>query len=689
MAVDLAVLGAVGWQRAALCAVLLLSAALNLIGLDREGYANQYYAAAVLSMLQSWHTFFFASFDPGGFVSVDKPPLGFWIQAASAKLLGFSGWSLLLPEALAGVISVGLLYHLVRRAFGPTAGLLAALMLALTPISVVTSRNNTIDSLLVLTVLLAAWAALRATERGALRWLLAAAALLGLAFEIKMLQAYLVAPAIFLLYLAAAPKARLTRIGHLTLAGLTLIVVSLAWPLAVDLTPPDQRPYVGSAQDNSALNLALGYNGLERLLGRGWANEQRDEGAAEPAGGGRFRPAGGAAASNNPGSIGPADDGAGQGGPQLSGDGGAGGFGGGPGGFGENGLPGPLRLLNQQLAGQISWLLPLALVGLGLSGWRAWTGRHNLARSRPAQAFLLWGTWLATTAVFFSVAEYWHRYYLVMMGPPLAALSAVGVWGAWRSYRRRRWPGWLLPLALLGTAALQVEILTDYPEWAARLNPIVLGLAALSAALLLAIRLAARRLPGRALLPQVSALAATLGLVALLAGPAAWSGLPAVTGQNGGGLPAAGPPTRGGPGGGGPDGFPGRDGETGLRGPGFGERAVSQATIDFLTAQRGSSDFLVATTNANAAAPIILATGQPVMALGGFLGSDPILAVDQLSASVASGRVRFFLLGGFGPPGSSGLSSWVRTSCQPVTPSESVTEREQLYDCAASAGGGG
>jgi len=191
------------WHRIALAGILLLALFYSFFRLEQEGYGNLYYAAAVKSMLTSWHNFFFVSFDPGGFVTVDKPPLGLWVQAVSAALFGFNGLSLLLPQALAGVVSVALLYHLVRRTFGPTAGLLAALVLALTPISVAANRNNTMDSQLVLVLLLAAWAVLRATETGRLRWLLACAVLVGLGFNIKMLQAYLVLPAFYLLYLIA------------------------------------------------------------------------------------------------------------------------------------------------------------------------------------------------------------------------------------------------------------------------------------------------------------------------------------------------------------------------------------------------------------------------------------------------------------------------------------------------------
>src|SRR5215208_5252817 len=201
-----------------LIAVLALSAFLNLYQLRSEGYANVYYAATVKDMLDSWHNFFFASYD-AGFVSVDKPPLGFWIQAASAYLFGFHGWSLLLPQALAGVLCVALLYHLVDRSFGPVAGLLAALALALTPISVATSRHNNLESLLALAVLLAAWAFILAAETGRLRWLVVGGLVMGLlGFNIKMLEAFVVLPAFYLLYLVAAPVGWRRRMIHLGLA---------------------------------------------------------------------------------------------------------------------------------------------------------------------------------------------------------------------------------------------------------------------------------------------------------------------------------------------------------------------------------------------------------------------------------------------------------------------------------------
>src|SRR5205809_1799785 len=255
-------------RRLALAGVMLVSIFMNFYQLGQNGFGNLYYAAAIRSMLDNLHDFFFVSFDPGGFVSIDKPPLGFWLQAASAKIFGFTPFSIFLPQALAGVLSVLLLYYLVRRHFGVVAGLLAALALAISPISVLTNRNNTIDSTLVLVMLLGAWAVLRAAESGKLRWLLLCAVFVGLGFNIKMLEAYLVVPAYGLLYLLAAPRRIWVRIGHLALAALLMLTISLSWAVAVDLIPAANRPYVGSSQNNSEISLALGYNGIQRLLGQ-------------------------------------------------------------------------------------------------------------------------------------------------------------------------------------------------------------------------------------------------------------------------------------------------------------------------------------------------------------------------------------------------------------------------------------
>src|SRR5256884_5831028 len=253
-------------HRFALGGILLISIVMNFYALGKNGFGS-YYPAAVLSMMDNWHNFFFAAYDPGGFVSIDKPPVGFWLEAASAKIFGFNSVSILLPQALAGVLSVWLLFYLVRRHFGVVDGLLAALALALNPISILTNRNVTIDSTLTLVLLLGAWTVLKAAETGRLRWLLLTAFIVGIGFNIKLLEAYLVVPASGLLYLLAAPHSLRKRIGHLALAGVLLLAISLSWVVGVDLTPASQRPYVGSTQDNSELSLALGYNGIQRLLG--------------------------------------------------------------------------------------------------------------------------------------------------------------------------------------------------------------------------------------------------------------------------------------------------------------------------------------------------------------------------------------------------------------------------------------
>src|SRR5215469_15211872 len=256
------------WQRLALGGILLIAVFMNFYRLGQHGF-DSYYPPAVRSMMDNWHNFFFAAYDPGGFTSLDKPPVGFWLQVVSAKIFGFTPFSVLLPQALSGVLSVLLLYYLVRRHFGETAGLLAALILALSPVSVVTNRNVTIDSTLALTLLVGAWAVIHAAETGRLRWLLLSAVIVGIGFNIKMLEAYLVVPAFGLLYLLAAPRSIWTRVWHLALALFLLLVISFSWALAVDLTPASQRPHVGSTQDNSEISLALGYNGLQRLLGLG------------------------------------------------------------------------------------------------------------------------------------------------------------------------------------------------------------------------------------------------------------------------------------------------------------------------------------------------------------------------------------------------------------------------------------
>jgi 4-amino-4-deoxy-L-arabinose transferase-like glycosyltransferase len=643
----------VPWQRLALVAVLILSAFLNLFRLTNAGYGNTYYAAAVKDMLTSWHNFFFVSFD-AGFVTVDKPPLGLWVQAASAYLFGFNGLSLLVPQALAGILSVALLYLLVNRAFGPVAGILAALVLAVTPVAVAVERTNNSDGLLALTVLVAAWAVIRAVESGRLRWLLLCAVVVGLGFNIKMLEAFLVLPAFYLFYLLAAPVSWWRRFVHLGLATVVLLVVSLSWAVVVDLTPTDQRPYVGSSSNNSELDLIAGYNGLGRLLGRGYGTELVSQLIS---GNG----------ATNAGSAGASQSAQQSSGPQ----GGFGSSGGGPGGAGENGQPGPLRLLDQQLAGQIGWLLPLAVVGLLAASWHR---RPRLPLDRKHQALVLWGMWLLTMVSFFSIAGQFHRYYTVMLAPAIAALVGAGVVALWSDYRRGGWRGWLLPLTLLGMAALHSYIILAYydEDWSRWLLPATIGLSVVAAIGLVFMRLRPR-LKASA---YFSAGVVAAGTLALLVASTVWAAY--TVGQGGGRMATAGPQTAQGSSWGGPGGGP-------PGGPSDSSATADPALMDYLQANRGDAKYLVATTNARSASPIILSTDEPdpAITLGGFAGRDPVLSTDELTNLVDKGFVRSFLISHGGPGGSSQneSASWVQDNCQQVP--------EELWQSSSSSAQGG
>jgi 4-amino-4-deoxy-L-arabinose transferase-like glycosyltransferase len=255
------------WVRLGLLAVLLLAAVLYGWGLSGSGYANEYYSAAVKSGTESWKAFFFGSLDSASFITVDKPPMALWVQELSARLFGFGTWSLLLPSVLMGVATVGVLYATVRRAFGPVAGLIAALVMTLTPITVAINRDNNPDTLLVLLLVLSVWALQRALASGRLPWLMASAFFLGCAFNTKMLQAYLVLPALVLVFALFAPGGFLRRVVQLLVAGAVLAVSSLWWMVVVDLIPASHRPYIGGSTDNTVWDLVIGYNGLGRVTG--------------------------------------------------------------------------------------------------------------------------------------------------------------------------------------------------------------------------------------------------------------------------------------------------------------------------------------------------------------------------------------------------------------------------------------
>ncbi len=619
----------------AISVILLMAGFLRLLWIDQEGYANTYYAAAVKSMLTNWHNFFFASFDPAGFVSVDKPPLGLWLQTLSARLLGFDGVSLVLPQSLAGIAAVLLLYHLIRGPFGPGAGLFAALALAVTPVAVVTDRNNTPDALVVLTMVGAIWATTRALERGQLRWLLMAAVLVGLGFNLKMLQAYLVVPALVLTYGLMAPVTWRRKLAHLLAAAVVLLAVSLSWSLVVDLTPASERPFVGSSGTNSALSLALGYNGLGRLakwLGLELGTVHVFGFSLDLAEAPGFAPG--------------------------------------------IGTPGLFRLFTPELAGQVSWLLPLALIGVVVGGWWVLRGSADTALAagddvwRQRQAILLWGTLLLTQILFFTVADFFHTYYLITLGPPVAAMAAMAIAILWRLRQCSGWGRTWLPLALIVTALAQAVMLAPFPTWGDWLIPLVVGGTVLAGIGLLLFR-------GACL--ATGALLA--GMLLLLAAPTTWSVMAVTDGAGGSWLPYAGPMAMG-PLGGRRDASQGEPPSwlTGL-GNGLPPMAMTFAgprwdvldhrLLDYLQANRGSSRYLVATESSSYASIVMLATDEAAMALGGYQGWDEILSPEQLATLVHQGDVRFFLLADTGGTESFGhendvngeLTAWVRANC--------------------------
>ena len=270
-----------------LALAMLAAAYFNLYGIWKDTYANTYYTTAVGSMLQSWHNFFYGSLDSAGSVTVDKPPLAFWIQAAFAWVFGLHGWSVILPQALAGIGSVLLIYLCVKPVFGIVAARVAAIAMALTPVAAAVSRTNNIDAMLVFTLLLASWFLLRGVREQRTGSVITAFAIVGAAFNMKMLQAYMVLPAFYVLYVLAVRFSWKKKLGVLAGATALMLVISVSWAVIVDSVPADKRPYIGSSTNNSVLQLAFGYNGVSRLTG-----DRNSGGGGFPGGAGGAFPGG-------------------------------------------------------------------------------------------------------------------------------------------------------------------------------------------------------------------------------------------------------------------------------------------------------------------------------------------------------------------------------------------------------------
>jgi len=398
--------------RWALLALLAATAVLYLWGLGSSGWANEYYAAAVQAGTQDWKAWLFGSLDPGNAITVDKPPAALWVMALSGRLFGFNAFTMLLPQALMGVGTVALLYAAVRRCSGPAAGLIAGAVLALTPVAALMFRFNNPDALLVLLLVAAAYCTVRATETASTRWIALAGCAIGFAFLAKMLQAFLVVPGLALVFLIAAPGGLWSRLGKL-LVGAAAIVVSAGWYIAlVSLWPADSRPYVGGSTDNSLLQLALGYNGIQRVLG-----------GQGPGGGGRP---------------------------------------GGPGNLFFGGDPGIGRLFGQSMGTEIAWLLPAALIGLAAG---LWFTRRAPRTGRVRTGLLLWGGWLLVTGAVFSFMDgIIHPYYTVALAPAVAALVGISVRELWRGKDFAQ-PRIVLAAMLAMTGVWSFILLDRAPDW--------------------------------------------------------------------------------------------------------------------------------------------------------------------------------------------------------------------------------
>nr|WP_152665866.1 glycosyltransferase family 39 protein [Mycobacterium sp. UM_NZ2] len=472
--------------RPALWTLLAATAVLYLWGLGAAGYANEFYAAAVQAGTQSWKALLFGSLDPGNAITVDKPPAAIWVMALSGRLFGFNSWSMLVPQALMGVASVALLFATVRRTNGAGAGLLAGAVLALTPVAAVMFRFNNPDALLVLLLVAAAYCVVRALDGASNRWLALSGAALGLAFLTKLLQAFLVVPALALVVLVAVPGSVWSRLRALAVGGLTM-TASAGWFIAlVSLWPKDSRPYIGGSTDNSLLQLALGYNGVGRVLG----------------------------GDGNP--VGP---------PPGVGPGGPGGPGGSPMFGGDAGIT---RMFSDSMGTEISWLLPAALLGL-IAGF--WMTRSAPRTDRTRAALLLWGGWVLVTAGVFSFMRgIIHPYYTVALAPAVAAVTAIAVRELWR---RRRFGSARVVLAVMlaGTGVWNFVLLDRTPDWLPWLRWVLLIGAALVA---LALAFAGNH-SGR-----YAVITATAGLVIGLGGTAAYT-FETVTADHGGPIPTSGP----------------------------------------------------------------------------------------------------------------------------------------------------
>ena len=599
--------------------LLVLTGVLYLFGALHNGMANSYYAAAVQAASQDWTAWLFGSLDAANYVSVDKPPLATMLMGLSARLFGFSSFSMLLPSVLAGVGSVWLVYGAVKRQFGFTSAVIAGATLMLTPVAALMFGFNNPDAILTLMLSASGYAFLRSLEgKRPLLWLGLAALFTGLAFNTKMLQGLMVLPAMALVYLVFARPPIVTRLLHVMFAGVITAMSTLWWSVLVWLTPAGSRPWVGSTNDNNIWSLIFGYNGLGRLLGgRGGGGGMGGTTALQTAGNTTQTMADGAGMM--PGGMG--------GGP---------GGGHGPGGTGFGGQTGIFRIFNNDFGPNIAWLLVLALAGGGLM---LWILRKTPRTNRGRAAVIFWMLWLLIHIVIFSMTSgVIHPYYVVVMAPAVAALVGISLPFLWGAYTRRKPYAWLLPL-LVGVTAVTTVIILRYAGTMTWLMWTV-GLLGLTGMIGLLVNL---YMPRR----WLQNLAIIAAITACTLAPTVYT-LATVNVAHTGSIPTAGPNS------------------TAMQGSNNESSQADSQLVQYLVEHQNGATWLVAVASANESAATQLTSGQPVMAVGGFNGSDTPLTLDQFKQLVKAGKVKYYAIsshgrGGGGPGGSNNeITAWVK-----------------------------
>ncbi|MDQ4504213.1 glycosyltransferase family 39 protein [Sinomonas sp. ASV322] len=664
------------WVRPSAFGLVVVSAFLYLWNLTNSGYANSFYAAAIQAGSKNWVAWFFGSLDAGNAITVDKPPAALWIPGLLGRIFGFNSFTMLLPEALMGVASVALMYAAVKRVSGPAAGLLAGGALAATPVAALMFRFNNPDAMLTFCLVLAAYMIVRAIEKAGWKWLVAAGAILGLAFLTKMLAGLIIVPALALAYVWAAPTPLRRRILHVLGALGGLVAVSGAYILAFTLTPTSVRPYMAGSQTNSFLELTFGYNGLARIFGNLGGNR---------GGGARL-------SSGAPGSA--ADVGAAAGSGAISGFPGgdlAGGFpggagNGGPGGGSFGGSAGLLRMFGSSFGAEISWLLPAALILL-VAGF--WFTRRAVRTDRVRASLIVWGGWMVSTALVFSfMTGTVHPYYAIALAPGIAGVIGIGGAELWRG--RAYWPSRIvLAVTVLAASIWTAVLLGRDASWLPWLKFVIVTLGVL-AALGLLVRFDRLRM-GAVAVAVAALLAGGLGSTAFTIATASVGHTGAIptsgpSGQDGFGggfgnrasfgglrerLGSSGSSSANGAAGSTQDGANGQQG--GFGGPG-GEVSASSELVALLT--QTTTKWSAATNGSNSAASLELASNTNVIAMGGFTGSDPYPSLDEFKALVANGEISYYIAGGgmggggFGGRGgsdSSAITQWVESTFQATT----------------------